>query len=124
MTVEQAYGYLYIGTLIVLAVLIGVMLVRAIIGPRVTDRILAINVTGTLVIAAVAVFSRYLNEGYLVDVALIYTMISFVSVLILASVYIPEHPSRAPFGPGAMDSPEENEKPSGRKKRRKGGRRR
>ena len=89
MTVEFAYGCLYIGVLIVLAALIGLMVVRAIIGPRITDRILSINVLGTLVISAIAVLSRYLDEGYLLDVALIYTMISFVSVLIMASVYIP-----------------------------------
>lgn len=122
MTVELAYSSLYIGTLIVLAALIGVMVIRAIIGPRITDRILSINVLGTLVIAAIAVFSRYLDEGYLVDVALIYTMISFVSVLIMASVYIPARPFRGPFGASAFNAPEETKTAPEMKKMRKRGR--
>lgn len=122
MTVEFAYSSLYIGTLIVLAALIGVMVIRAIIGPRITDRILSINVLGTLVIAAIAVFSRYLDEGYLVDVALIYTMISFVSVLIMASVYIPARPFRGPFGASAFSAPEETKTAPEMKKMRKRGR--
>ncbi len=124
MTVEQAYAYLYIGALVVLAALIGVMLTRAIIGPRITDRMLSINVTGTLVIAAIAVFSQYLHEGYLVDVALIYSMISFVSVLIMASVYIPAHPFRTPFGAGAFNSPEGTKNVPETKKHKKAGRKR
>ena len=124
MTVEFAYGCLYIGVLIVLAALIGLMVVRAIIGPRITDRILSINVLGTLVISAIAVLSRYLDEGYLLDVALIYTMISFVSVLIMASVYIPARPFRGPVGAAAMSSPEEDKKTPENKKRKKTGRKR
>ena len=116
MTVEFAYGCLYIGVLIVLAALIGLMVVRAIIGPRITDRILSINVLGTLVISAIAVLSRYLDEGYLLDVALIYTMISFVSVLIMASVYIPARPFRGPL--------EEDKKAPETRKRKKTGRKR
>lgn len=124
MTVEFAYSCLYIGALIVLAALIGVMVIRAIIGPRITDRILSINVLGTLVIASIAVFSQYLKEGYLLDVALIYSMISFVSVLIMASVYIPARPFRTPFGAGAFNSPEGTKKVPETKKHKKTGRKR
>ncbi|HAE45086.1 MAG TPA: sodium:proton antiporter [Lachnospiraceae bacterium] len=89
MTLESAYNLLYEGALIVLALLIGAMLIRSIMGPAVTDRVLAINMIGTMVIASIAILSMYLKENYLLDVGLIYTMISFVSVLVLASVYIP-----------------------------------
>ena len=89
MTIDAAYSLLYEKCLIVLAVLIGAMLIRSIMGPAVTDRVLAINMIGTLVIASIAILSMYLKENYLLDVGLIYTMISFVSVLVLASVYIP-----------------------------------
>ncbi|MCR5294660.1 MAG: sodium:proton antiporter [Lachnospiraceae bacterium] len=124
MTLETAYRLLYIGTLLVLAALIGIMLVRSIIGPRVTDRILAINMIGTMVIASIAVLSQYLMEGYLLDVGLIYAMISFVSVLILASVYIPAHPMRGPFGKEAFrenemrTEPKTGKKGKARRKRR------
>ena len=86
--VSEAYNILYSAVLIALAALLALALVRTIIGPRVTDRILGINMLGTLVIAMIAILSQLLKESYLLDVALIYTMISFVSVLVLASVYL------------------------------------
>ena len=44
MSVENAYQLLYAFVLLVFAVLIGITLVRAVIGPRVTDRIMSINI--------------------------------------------------------------------------------
>lgn len=89
MTVDAAYHMMYTGALAVFALLIGCMLVRSILGPEATDRILSVNMIGTMVIGSILVLSRLLGEGYLADVALIYALISFVSVLIMASVYIP-----------------------------------
>ena len=86
--VSEAYQILYTAALIALAALLALALARAIIGPRVTDRILGINMLGTLVIAMIAILSQLLKESYLLDVALIYTMIIFVSVLVLSSVYL------------------------------------
>lgn len=97
MSIETAYNILYMGSLIIFALLIGVMLVRSVIGPRITDRILSVNMIGTMIICCIVILSRYLDEGYLVDVALIYAMISFVSVLIYASTYIPAKPGRRPL---------------------------
>ena len=83
MTVEQAYQTLYGAALIVLLIMIGAMVIRSIIGPRSTDRIMSVNMLGTMTIAEVAILSLLLNEGYLADVAMIYAMISFmVSILI------------------------------------------
>ncbi len=88
MTVDLAYQYLYTGALTVMAVLIGIILIRSIIGPRIIDRILCINMIGTLVICSIAIMSQMLRESYLTDIAIIYAMLSFLTVLILASVYI------------------------------------
>ena len=97
MTIEQAYQTLYTAALLVIAVLLAVMLVRCAREPGITDRVLSINMIGTLVTAGIVILSQLLQEGFLVDVALIYTMISFVSILILARVYVPEDPERRPF---------------------------
>ena len=70
-------------------ILIGAMVIRSVIGPRITDRILSVNMLGTMVISSIAVLSQLLKEGYLADVAMIYAMISFVSVLMLAAMFIP-----------------------------------
>ncbi|MBQ9268787.1 MAG: sodium:proton antiporter [Oscillospiraceae bacterium] len=97
MTIEQAYQTLYTAALLVIAVLLAVMLVRCAREPGITDRVLSINMIGTLVTAGIVILSQLLKEGFLVDVALIYTMISFVSILILVRVYVPENPERRPF---------------------------
>ena len=57
MTVEQAYQILYGGALIVLILLIGAMVIRSIIGPRSTDRIMSVNMLGTMTICSIAVLS-------------------------------------------------------------------
>lgn len=116
MTLGDAYSCLYTGALIILAVLIGVMLIRSIRGPGVTDRILSINMIGTMVIVCIAVLYAYLGESYLLDVALIYTMISFVTVLVLANVYIPARPKRKEF---AHDNDTASGSVSGRTRRKK-----
>lgn len=108
MSLENAYTLLYSGTLIYLAVLMAVMLVRSIRGPRITDRILAVNMISTMVIASIVILSRFLEEAYLLDVGLIYVMISFVSILIMCSVYI----RRA--RPGKKGEPREEERGDGR----------
>ena len=92
MTIEQAYQILYGAALIVLLLLIGAMVIRSIIGPRSTDRIMAVNILGTMTISAIAILSVLLDEGYLADVALIYAMISFVAVLMMASMFVPAKP--------------------------------
>ena len=89
MTVYEAYQLLYSAVFLALVLLAGCMLIRAMIGPRITDRLLSINMLGTMVISGIAVLSRLLDESYLVDVALIYAMISFLAVMMLAEVYIP-----------------------------------
>lgn len=89
MSIETAYQILFSIALIWFSVLILAMLVRSVIGPRITDRILCINMIGTMVICCITILCRMLKESYLADVALIYAMISFISVLILANVYIP-----------------------------------
>ena len=88
MTIDQAYTLLYSATLIALAVLIGIMLIRSIRGPQLTDRLLAVNMICTMVIAAILILCVLLEEQYLADVALIYALISFVSVILFASGYI------------------------------------
>ena len=97
MSIDDAYQILYIGVLIVFAVLIGSMLIRACVGPRITDRILSINMLGTMVICSIAILSRMLEEAWLLDVALIYAMLSFVAVLMLAVMYIPSREMREKY---------------------------
>ena len=63
-------------------------LVRAIRGPRIADRIVSINMISTLVIAMICILALLQNEGYLVDVALIYALLGFLAVVVLCKVYM------------------------------------
>ena len=85
---DTAWNLLYIAAILFLLVLIGIMLVRAVQGPATTDRILAINMISTMVICIILILSRMLSEAWLLDVALIYAMISLVVVTMLASLYV------------------------------------
>jgi multicomponent Na+:H+ antiporter subunit F len=75
-------------TLIVLAILLILCLIRSIKGPKIADRIVAVNMMGTMVMVIIAVLALLLNEGYLVDICIIYAMISFLAVVVLTKVYM------------------------------------
>ena len=89
MSIDSAYSALYSGALVYLALLMCVMLCRAVRLRGVTNRLIAVNMIGTMINASILILSVKMKESWLLDVALIYTMISFVSVLILARVSIP-----------------------------------
>ncbi|MCR5421276.1 MAG: sodium:proton antiporter [Lachnospiraceae bacterium] len=73
------------------AVLLVMALIRAVLGPRIADRLMAINMIGTLGIILMATVAVKLNEDYLLDISIIYAMISFISVVILTKVYMGVH---------------------------------
>ncbi len=75
-------------SLIILAVLVMLCLIRAIIGPRIADRVVAVNMMGTMVIVMISILAVLLGEGYLMDVCIIYAMISFLAVIALTKVYM------------------------------------
>ena len=82
-----AYEYLATSIISMIALLIVACLIRSVKGPRVTDRIVAVNSIGTMTIVIIALFSVLLNEAYLLDVCLIYAMISFTAVIVLTKIY-------------------------------------
>ena len=81
------YEKFAVAIIICIAVLIAACLIRSVLGPRVTDRIVAVNSVGTMTIVIIAVLSVLLDEAYLLDVCLIYAMISFVAVIVLTKIY-------------------------------------
>lgn len=56
-------------------------LTRALRGPTVFDRILAVNVFGTATVLMVSVLGFMGNRGDMVDIALIYALISFTGTI-------------------------------------------
>ncbi len=83
----------FTGVLILLSLCIIACLIAAIKGPSLGDRMVAANMTGTLTIIAICVLAWHLNEGWLVDVALIYAMLSFIAVVVLTKIFIGSYKS-------------------------------
>ncbi len=87
-TVNHLLNNGLIVALVILAIMAFLCLIRAIMGPRTSDRVVAVNMMGTIIIAITLDLSLYLNEGYLVDIAIIYALLSFLAVVVLTKVYM------------------------------------
>ena len=87
MELVQQYSPFFYGILSVLAVMLVFCLVRAVKGPRIADRLVAVNMMGTMVMVMIALLAVVKDQGYLVDICLIYAMISFLSVVVLTRIY-------------------------------------
>jgi multicomponent Na+:H+ antiporter subunit F len=90
-TIDTAYSTLLWASVIFLSLLLCICLVRAIQGPHFTDRVVAINLIGTKTIIIIAVLSHLLSDNGLLDIAIIYAMISFLVVVVLSKCYIVPH---------------------------------
>ena len=87
MELIQQFDWLFYGILSILAVMLILCLIRAMIGPRIADRLVAVNMMTTMVMVIIAVLAVIKDEGYLVDICLIYAMISFLAVVVLSRIY-------------------------------------
>jgi len=56
-------------------------LLRALIGPTIYDRILAVNTFGTVTVLAIAIFGFLMGRPEFLDIALIYALINFVGTI-------------------------------------------
>ena len=73
---------------VILTIMVFLCFYFAIRGPGVADRLVAINMMGTIIIVIIAILALLLQEGYIVDICIIYAMISFLAVIILTKVYM------------------------------------
>mgnify|MGYP001817014685 FL=1 len=56
-------------------------LARALLGPTVYDRILAVNMFGTKTVLLIAVFAFLSGRTDILDIALVYALINFIAVV-------------------------------------------
>ena len=75
------------GGIALIAVLLFFCIVRSIKGPRIADRILSINMGGTMIITAIVFMSGIQEEASLIDIGLLYAMISFLAVVVFSRIY-------------------------------------
>ena len=82
------WDVLFTAALVAIGVLLALCLIRAITGRRAPERVIAINMIGTLTVMAIGLLAFLKKEDYLVDVALIYTMLSFLAVVVLSRLSV------------------------------------
>jgi multicomponent Na+:H+ antiporter subunit F len=62
-------------------VVMAMALARAVMGPTVYDRILAVNTFGTLTVALIAVFGFLTDRPEFLDISLVYALINFIGTI-------------------------------------------
>ena len=70
-----------------LLVTMGLALVRALKGPTVYDRILAVNMFGTKTVLIIAVMGFLAGRPEFLDIALVYALINFVTTIAVLKVF-------------------------------------
>ena len=88
---ETIYNYFVVCVLVVLALVIFGYFLRTIIGPHFSDRILAVNSIGTVIMIFISFIAELQGENYIVDIALIYTTLGFITVIILCKMDLRSH---------------------------------
>ncbi len=71
------FGAACVGLLVVMALALG----RALMGPTVFDRILAVNMFGTVSVALIAVLGFLIDRPEFLDIALVYALINFIGTI-------------------------------------------
>ena len=84
--IQRFEGFFY-GVLFLLAAMLLLCLIRAVIGPKIADRLVAVNMMGTMVMVSIGILAVIKGQGGLVDICLIYAMISFLAVVVLTRIY-------------------------------------
>lgn len=85
---SEIISYLLIAFAVFLGVLALLALVYAIRGHRFTDRIVAVNMVSSITIAMLCILSNYLSESFIVDIVLVYSLLSFIAVVVLSKLVI------------------------------------
>lgn len=67
-----------------LSVTIFFCLLRAVLGPRTTDRLVAVNIISIKGVVLILLLGEYLHDNQFMDIALVYVLLSFLSVIALA----------------------------------------
>ncbi len=84
LTVESLIPVLIVGLLVCCAM----CLYRIANGPTASDRMVAIDILGTVVVGFVAIITAVSGKAYLLDIALVWALVSFAGTLALAKYLV------------------------------------
>ena len=72
---------MYFAVALALVVTMGLALIRALLGPSVYDRVLAVNMMGTKTVLLLSIITFAFGRPDFLDLALAYALINFIGVL-------------------------------------------
>lgn len=78
---------MFVLTTAVLIAVLALALVRAIRGPTLPDRVLALNFFGTAIVLLIVSLGFLAGRGAFVDIALVYALINFIGTLALLKYF-------------------------------------
>jgi multicomponent Na+:H+ antiporter subunit F len=79
---------LYIAASLAIAMTMGLALIRALLGPSVYDRVLAVNMLGTKTVLLLAVIAFFYGRPDFLDLALAYALINFIGVMAVLEFFL------------------------------------
>lgn len=71
-------------SMLFLSITIFFCLLRAVLGPRMTDRLVAVNMISIKGIILILLLGQYLHDNQFMDIAMVYVLLSFLAVVCLA----------------------------------------
>ena len=83
-----------------LLVTMGLALIRAVLGPTVYDRVLAVNMIGTKTVLLLSVITFLMGRPSFLDLALAYALINFIGVMAVLEFFRNRAEAAAPRGDG------------------------
>jgi multicomponent Na+:H+ antiporter subunit F len=72
---------MFIAASFAILVVMGIALLRAVMGPTLYDRILAVNMFGTKTVLFISVLGFLTDRPDFLDIALVYALINFIGVI-------------------------------------------
>lgn len=78
---------MFMAASIAILVTMALALIRAIMGPTLYDRILAVNMFGTKTVLIIAVLGFLMGRPEFLDIALVYALINFIGVIAMLKYF-------------------------------------
>ena len=72
---------MFLAAIFAIFVTMALILFRALVGPTVFDRILAVNSFGTLTVVLISLHGFYMGRPEFLDLALVYALINFIGTI-------------------------------------------
>ena len=72
---------IFIALVVALLVALALVLVRALLGPTIYDRVLAVNSAGTKVVALIAAYGFLTGRPDFIDISLLYALINYIGTI-------------------------------------------